>query len=161
MSTIIPYRIRHSKLKLEGESPFRVLCPICEGLLLVQRLSCGWLSDADMCVLCGQRYMYEDSEIGGERVHRPIWLLLRWHRPLSGLHILPAFVGPHSHTLAVWATESEEPLMQLQLAPPADPTAFSEGTTLELRRGPSLLADGHVAATGVWGFERDAILELP
>lgn len=65
--------VRHGELTRSGDSSYRSKCPVClEGLLLIPRLSSGALSKIDSCIRCGQRFVYEDAEINGEKVVCPI-----------------------------------------------------------------------------------------
>ncbi len=57
-------RIPHSKLERSGDSIFKSKCPECkEGILLMWRDSDFFkLEDGDMCILCGQRFIYLDID---------------------------------------------------------------------------------------------------
>lgn len=60
--------VAHATLeKWRQDSPFRVGCPVCGGLLLVRRDQATFqLMRDDLCVRCGQRFHYTDTMIGGE-----------------------------------------------------------------------------------------------
>jgi hypothetical protein len=65
--------VQHGKLTRSGESPYRSKCPVCkEGLLLIARLDNGDLNKLDSCIRCGQRFVYEDDTINGEKVVCPM-----------------------------------------------------------------------------------------
>lgn len=71
-----PFRyVDHASLKrVTEESPFRSWCPVCDkGILLVRRLDTGTLglSKLDNCTLCGQRFIYNEDEIAGEKLAHP------------------------------------------------------------------------------------------
>jgi len=59
-------KVKHADLQRlkDCESRFRRQCPVCkEGILFVTRSSHTFLiAEDDTCVLCGQRYVYEDVE---------------------------------------------------------------------------------------------------
>jgi hypothetical protein len=66
-----PLRVRHADLeRWSTESAYKSKCPTCsQGLLLVHRHPETFeLINLDHCVSCGQRFIYEDSLIGGEPV---------------------------------------------------------------------------------------------
>jgi hypothetical protein len=66
-----PICVDHASLeKMSENSCFLVACPKCQqGLLLVRRNLETWqLQRTDMCTLCGQRFVYTDAEIAGERL---------------------------------------------------------------------------------------------
>lgn len=65
--------VRHGELARSGDSTYRSKCPVCkEGLLLIARLNNGDLNKLDSCIRCGQRFVYEDDTINGEKVVCPI-----------------------------------------------------------------------------------------
>jgi hypothetical protein len=58
-----PIRVNHRDLKRASlNSIYRSVCPICDrGYLLVRRdLTTFELSEQDNCILCGQRFIYND-----------------------------------------------------------------------------------------------------
>lgn len=57
-----PIKVKHSELQREGESPYRSVCPTCkDGILLMQRNQETFkLLPGDRCILCGQRFIYEE-----------------------------------------------------------------------------------------------------
>lgn len=66
-----PIRVEHASLeKFSEESDFKAHCPSCEtGLLLVQRdQETMRIRREDRCISCAQRFVYADTEIGGERL---------------------------------------------------------------------------------------------
>lgn len=68
-----PRYVTHAKLKKEGDnSPFRVICPVCDcGVLLVRRDPILFhLTGDDSCTHCGQFFIYDDEEIAGEPLPR-------------------------------------------------------------------------------------------
>lgn len=56
--------VRHSSLIKQGESFYRVACPVCkEGILLVHRDHDSFeLMPVDHCVSCGQLVIYLDID---------------------------------------------------------------------------------------------------
>ena len=60
-----PMHVRHCELERYSEdSYYKSNCPACEGILLVGRdQETFQLSATDRCVLCGQRYIYDDIEL--------------------------------------------------------------------------------------------------
>ena len=59
-----PIKVNHRDLIRSDLSAYRSECLICaDGILLVGRNFDGSLSEYDICVLCGQRYVYKDIEI--------------------------------------------------------------------------------------------------
>ena len=59
-----PIKVNHSDLKrYSSESGYKSDCPICmTGILLVGRNDDFSLSENDICVACGQRFVYKDIE---------------------------------------------------------------------------------------------------
>ena len=59
-----PLHVKHSELKISGDSFFRSFCPECnDGLLLVKRdLETFTLSAEDNCTLCARRFIYDDID---------------------------------------------------------------------------------------------------
>ena len=59
-----PIKIKHSSLKRVGDSLFRSECPKCkDGILPVTRdQKTLKIIAEDYCLLCGQRFIYEDFE---------------------------------------------------------------------------------------------------
>jgi len=57
-----PIRVRHADLKRWSDSMYKSVCPACpEGLLRVARNPETYeLEEMDMCVVCGQVFIYED-----------------------------------------------------------------------------------------------------
>lgn len=69
--------VQHGTLTRADGSPYRSTCPVCkEGLLLIARLDSGDLGKLDNCILCGQRFVYEDDTINGEKVVCPMPMTL-------------------------------------------------------------------------------------
>jgi hypothetical protein len=59
--------VRHEFLRRCSDSPFKVHCVVCGGVLLVARaMPSTLLRRCDCCSRCGQRYFYLDQTIGGE-----------------------------------------------------------------------------------------------
>lgn len=68
-----PILVSHADLqKTNGESEYRVRCPVCEpGLLMVRRHpETLHLVNRDRCLFCGQAVIYTDKIIAGEEVTR-------------------------------------------------------------------------------------------
>ncbi len=64
-----PIRVAHASLeRWSEESDFKVHCPSCNtGLLLVYRdQKTLRVLREDRCISCAQRFVYTDTEIGGE-----------------------------------------------------------------------------------------------
>jgi len=57
-----PIRVKHSELKREGDSAFKSVCPACDdGMLLMRRDQHTFkLLNDDICILCGQHFIYEE-----------------------------------------------------------------------------------------------------
>jgi len=58
-----PIRVRHADLKrCSDESPYKSKCPACpDGILLIYRdQDTLKLLERDVCVVCGQAFIYED-----------------------------------------------------------------------------------------------------
>ena len=54
--------VKHADLERTGDSPYRSVCPVCEvGTLLVRRdQETLEIVSEDICLLCGQHFIYED-----------------------------------------------------------------------------------------------------
>jgi len=62
-------KIKHSDLDpVTHDSAFKRECPLCEGVLPLQREGLGYLLPNDRCLLCGQGFYYTDI---AEEIHRP------------------------------------------------------------------------------------------
>lgn len=62
-------RVMHQHLQRYSDSPFKVHCVMCGGLLLVGREMPGMLlRRRDCCTKCGQHYFYLDDKIDGEEL---------------------------------------------------------------------------------------------
>jgi len=62
-----PKTVRHSDLERHGDSAYRSVAPCCGGMLAVRRNQASLkLLREDVCLRCGQRYWYVDTEINGE-----------------------------------------------------------------------------------------------
>ena len=59
-----PIKVNHSDLvRFDSESIYRSICPVCDiGILLVGRDDDFKLSKNDICINCGQQYIYKDIE---------------------------------------------------------------------------------------------------
>ena len=59
-----PIKINHSELKrYSDESAYKSDCPMCHvGILLVGRDDDFKLSENDICIACGQQFIYKDIE---------------------------------------------------------------------------------------------------
>ena len=64
--------IRHKDLKRIGDSPYRSKCPVCtDGILFLRRdPDSGMLLSMDNCIYCGQRFIYEDSQLIDKRIRK-------------------------------------------------------------------------------------------
>lgn len=60
-----PIRVKHSELKRAGDSAYRSVCPVCKnGMLLMRRdLQTLELLKEDICILCGQHFIYEEMPV--------------------------------------------------------------------------------------------------
>jgi len=160
----LPRRVLHSALpKISDESDFRVRCPACkDGILLVQRLSCGWLPWTDRCVSCGQMVVYEDERIGHERIHRPIMLVLRWPHEEEPCHIhgsiyAVAFIGEERHSAAALVVQMPEETMRCDtehvcVAEPLSrlPSDCDTNDGLALHYG-AFMIPGRIGSVHPWG----------
>jgi len=61
--------VKHSDLeRLSEDSVFKSVCPKCkEGTLLVSREADGRIRKHDICVLCGQHFIYTDFKTIGRK----------------------------------------------------------------------------------------------
>jgi len=170
-----PRRVVHAELeRVREDNPFLVLCPgpdcFPPGILTVPpMISTGpkeWRVWTDQCSSCGQRVIYEDTHIGGKRLHRPIPVLLQWvHEkdPPSKQFIMnPVYIGEQREkrkeawSLGVWLPKqvSRDGALDLCFAEPLSSEApFKAGDEFEMWRGPHLLARGRVGFIHPWGFE--------
>jgi len=59
-----PIHVKHADLtRSEADSMFKSECPVCDGMLLVARDQRTFeLRAEDRCILCGQRFVYDDIE---------------------------------------------------------------------------------------------------
>lgn len=59
-----PVKVEHAELKRTGGSMFRSVCPACEkGVVMVRRDTDTLKLEAeDICILCGQQYVYTDID---------------------------------------------------------------------------------------------------
>jgi hypothetical protein len=58
-----PKHVKHSDLKRASDlSEFKSECPVCtDGVLLVRRdMKTAQLLETDMCISCGQQFIYDD-----------------------------------------------------------------------------------------------------
>ena len=60
----LPLKVYHANLKRVDESVFRSACPVCDnGMMLVRRSSRTMLLETeDMCLGCGQHFIYQDID---------------------------------------------------------------------------------------------------
>jgi len=64
-SSLPPLEVKHQSLTRVDDSLFRSKCPSCrDGRLMMKRTNpkCLYLSNEDMCVSCGRRFIYTDLE---------------------------------------------------------------------------------------------------
>ncbi|MBA7590299.1 hypothetical protein ES708_32414 [subsurface metagenome] len=57
-----PIKVKHSELERVGDSVYSSVCPVCkDGMLLMRRDPQTYeLVNIDVCVLCGQLFIYEE-----------------------------------------------------------------------------------------------------
>ena len=66
-------KVKHSDLEpVTYDYAFKRECPLCGGVLPLQRDGLGYLLPTDRCMLCGQQFFYTDiaEERKGRRLHR-------------------------------------------------------------------------------------------
>lgn len=60
-----PIKVKHSELKRVDDSSYRSVCPVCkDGVLLMRRDPQTYeLLNVDVCILCGQLFIYEEMPV--------------------------------------------------------------------------------------------------